>query len=259
MKLEPEKDIIEVTLIGSHDIDQLSKNDQNALKDVYRASYRNSTWSTISPEMKLWYDTIEGKNWCANACDFYMDLVKAKGCEMAIAKDVRSKEIIAALFIVTGKSFFASADTQSRQFMEDVLNKIGALPEKTVYIGELFVHPQYRGLIGGRAICKMALRLYTQMSSYGMQHIVAWTLDRVENIMMYKKIGLKEISEVKTEKGIDLFRGTIENRRQYTKSTDWPAVYLSASFDHMVSFLARFVTHEHLRMAGSPRATTLLE
>jgi hypothetical protein len=244
MELEIENEIIEVNVFGFRDTFQLSKNDQNALKEVYRTSYRNSTWSEINPEIRLWYDSVEGKKWCADACDFYFDLVKAQGCEMAIAKDVRSKEIIAALFILTGESFFTYADTQSRQFMETILNKITALPEKTVYIGELFVHPSYRGLIGGKTICKMGLALHAQMSAYGMQHIVAWTLDRAENVMMYKKIGLKEIRDVKTEKGIDLFPRAIDNRGHYTKSTDGPAVYLSASFDQMIHFLARFVSHE---------------
>ncbi len=233
-----EKEIIEVSVFAFHDIDQLSENDQNALKEVYRISYKNSAWSERHPELSHWYETIEGKVWCRDACDFYIDLVKKKGCHLAIAKDVRSEEIIAALFIVNTEHFFAQADTQSRYLMEGLLHKIAALPEKTVYIGELFVHPAYRGLIGGRAICKMAYALHTRFSSYGMQHIVAWTLDRAEYIMMYKKIGLREIPGVKTEKGIDLFRRPIDNCEQYTKSTEGPAVYLSASFDQMINSLS---------------------
>ncbi|MBS0654863.1 MAG: GNAT family N-acetyltransferase [Verrucomicrobia bacterium] len=222
------KEIIRVT-------HELSASDRQALKEAYRISYKNSTWTETHPEIKQWYDTEEGKEWCADACDFYMDLVGSKSCEMAVAKDVRGDEIIAALFILNGESFFTCADLQSRQFMEGILKKVSAIPEKTVYIGELFVHPNYRGLIGGRAIRKMVLALYAKMGSYGCQHIVAWTLDRAENIAMYRKIGLKEIPGVENEKGIDLFRPKVSDRNQYTKSTKWPAVYLSAGVDQLLS------------------------
>lgn len=243
LERECEKSIMKVTLYTSHNIDQLSEQDKKALEETYQTSYRNSIWSKASPEIMQWYDSQESKEWFIEAQDFYIELVKKGNCEIALSTDVRTGEIIAGLFTMNGKVFLEHANTDSSNHLQEILQKMGADPEKTIYVGELFVNPKYRGIIGGAAIFKMALELRAPVFSAGIKHVVAWTIDRKDNVMipMYKRIGLKESPDGRIEKGIDLYMNRNgKESREFTKSGEGPALYFNGTVKQVSNFLARF-------------------
>jgi hypothetical protein len=246
-----ERSIMEVTVFSAYNIDQLSQQDREALLETYQRSYKNSVWSDANPEMKEWYDSKDAKKWFTDASNFYADPLKKGGCEITLSKDIRSGKIIAALFTVSCKVFLENADECSRKYMEDVLKSMGAVAEKTVYIGEMFVNPEYRGAIGGMAIFKMAFELYAQMIAIGMEHVVAWTLDREDNFIigMYKKMGLMEALKGKIEKGIDVFKSKYSKKHEYTKSCDGPVVFFYGTAYLVNNFLAKFALHRAGRAA----------
>lgn len=235
--IENKRSKIEVTVFTSYNIDTLSTDDRKALLEIYQRAYMSSLDSL---EISTGYDTNE--EWFINAHEFYIEPVKDGNCEITLSKHGESGEIIAGLFSMNAKVLLENADQACKKHMHDLLNKIDACPEKTVYVSELFVNPEYRGAVGGLAIGKMVLELYEKMHKLGMKHVIAWTLDREDNpmIRLYKKIGLQEAIGGKIEKGIDVYKSAHNKKYEYTKSCDGPVVYFYGTDTQVSSFLEKF-------------------
>lgn len=231
-----------ITLFSDKNIAQLSNKDRKSLLMTYRHSYKNSIWSEISPEVRKWYESNESNKWFKDARDFYMAMCAKGSSSVALTEDVRTGEIIAAIFTINGDLFLEHSDDESRSIVQHLLKEIGAEASETVYVGELFVKPKYRGASGGTAIVKMTSELHAQLSKRGIKHVISWTLDSKKNEMlhMYQKIGLQEVPDGRHANGVDVFKKDQQNGGQFSKSLDGPAIYFYCTMDQMAHYLTKY-------------------